>query len=380
MMADFVSPRERGKYQAYIASMWAFAGIAGPPVGGLLADHVGWRWIFWLNVPFGILALVACRRVVAKLLPPVRKSVKIDYAGALLLVPGVSALLIWTSLAKTIPWPPLVTAALVAGIAFAAAFVFREAHAEDPLVPPRLFGNRVILFTNVIGFCIAMIQFSGLVLLPVFFQIVRQMPAANSGLMVIPMLCGIPIASFTSGQIMGRTGRYKPIIPTALALATLSFFLFSTMDAATPLLAVVFYVALLGLGLGACFPVLMIATQNAAEARDIGVATSSITFSRSLGASFGTAAFWAILVGPLSTASSAGAQALFKHGRAGLSQLPAAEQTALLSSLSAGFHNVFLVGAGVGLATLLLALFLREEPLKTSPSTQLAKTSAASAG
>jgi EmrB/QacA subfamily drug resistance transporter len=379
MIADFVSPRQRGKYQAYIAAMWAFAGIAGPPVGGLLADHAGWRWIFWLNVPLGILALVLCRRAAVKLALPAWRSPKIDYVGALLLVPGVSALLIWTSEARTVPWPPTVSLALAGGLVLLAGFAVRETRAAEPLIPPRLYANRIILFTNVIAFCVSTLQFAGLVLLPVFFQIVMGMPAADSGLMVVPMLCGIPISSLASGQIMGRTGHYKPIIPCALGLATVSFFLFATMKATTPLPAIIGYVALLGLGLGACFPVLMISTQNAAEAGDIGAATSSVTFSRSLGASFGTAMFWAILLAPLSLASIGSAQTLFRYGRNGLARLPAPEQAALLSSLTAGFQHVFLVGAGIGLATLLFALFLREEPLKTSPRGNLAQPSSANA-
>jgi uncharacterized membrane protein SirB2 len=307
------------------------------------------------------------------LVVPARKTLELDYAGAVLLMTGVTALLMWSSQVRSAPWSSLPqTLTLVAGFVLLAAFAVQEHRAAEPILPPRLYANRVILFTNLIGFLVATVNFAGLVLLPVFFQIVMNMGAAESGLMVIPMLFGIPIASFTSGQIMGRTGRYKGIIPSALALVTIAFGLFSTMTVETPLTAILGYIGLLGLGLGACFPVLMISTQNAAGAGDVGTATSSITFSRSLGASFGTALFWAVVLAPLSAASVSRAQAFFQFGRAGLARLAAPDQTALLSSLAQGFHDVFVIGAGVALATFTLSLFLHEEPLKTSPVTRTA--------
>lgn len=373
MVADFISPRERGRYQAYIASTWAFAGIAGPPLGGLFADHLSWRWIFWINLPLGALALVLCRRAAAKLALPTWARIEIDYAGAALLIPGVSALLIWTSQVQSPAGGAIPLAfALVAGVGLLVAFGFHEMRAKDPLIPPRLFAHRLILFTNAIGFAIATVQFAGLVLLPVFFQIVGGMAAADSGLMLMPMLFGIPVASFTAGQIMGRTGRYKAIIPCALALVTIAFGLFATMTAATPLPAIVCYVALSGLGLGACFPVLTIATQNAAAARDVGAATSSVTFSRSLGGSFGTAVFWSVLIASVAGASRGSVQTLFAYGRSGLERLPPGQRDVLLASLTQGFREVFLGAAAVALATFVFALFLVEEPLKSAPRTGLA--------
>lgn len=372
MIADFISPRERGRYQAYVASMWAFAGIAGPPVGGLLADHVSWRWIFWINIPLGILALALCRRAAAKLVVPARRSSKLDLPGALLLIPGVSLLLVWTSEARTAVWTPAAFLPLAFGIAFAGAFVVQELRASEPILPPRLYRNRVILVTNVVGFLLSLMQYSALVLLPVFFQLIDGMGAAASGLMIVPMLTAVPIASTVVGQIMVRTGRYKPVLPCAFALMAVAFAFFSVMGAQIGLPAVICAVGLLGFGVGACGPVLMTATQNAAEARDIGAATSSVTFSRALGASFGTAMFWTILLAPLSAASPGSAQALFRFGRAALLRLDAAEANNVLTLLRHGFHEVFALAAGVAAVTFGIALLLEEEPLKTSPMTSLA--------
>ncbi len=338
MFADFISPRERGRFQAYIASMWAFAGIAGPPIGGLLAEHASWRWIFWINVPLGILTFVLCRRAAARLVTPARTARKADVGGALLLIPAVSFVLFWISEAGTAAW------VLVAGLVFTAAFVVQELRAAEPVLPPRLFRSGVIRVTTIVGFLISIVQFSALVLLPVYFQIVGGLGVAAAGLMIVPMLIGIPIAATTSGQIMVRTGRYKFILPCACVLIAAAFAFFAAMDAATSRFALVCAIGILGLGVGSTGPVIMTSTQNASESRDVGVATATIGFSRALGASFGTALFWSILL---------------------------ADRDRISGSLQYGFHHVFLVGAGIALATGAIALFLREETLKTAPRTNL---------
>jgi EmrB/QacA subfamily drug resistance transporter len=336
-IADFISPRERGRFQAYIASMWAFAGIAGPPIGGLLAEHASWRWIFWVNVPLGILTFFLCRRAAARLVAPARRS-KTDFGGALLLILAVSFVLFWMSDTGTATW------VLIAGILFAAAFVTQELRAQEPLLPPRLFRNGVIRVTTVVAFLVSIVQFSALVLLPVYFQIVDGLGVAAAGLMIVPMLVGIPIAATTSGQIMVRSGRYKFILPCACILIAVAFALFASMESGTERWLVLLAVGVLGLGVGSTGPVLMTSTQNASESRDVGVATSTIGFSRSLGASFGTALFWSILL---------------------------ADRDRISGSLQPGFHHVFLIGAAIALLTGAIAFFLREEPLKTAPRTNL---------
>ena len=258
-------------------------------------------------------------------------------------------------------------AEFVAGIAFFGIFIVHERRAADPIVPPRLYANRVIVWTNAIGLLLATVQYSALVLLPVFFQLVGGVSATTSGLMIIPMLVVVPIASIVAGQIMARTGRYRLILPVAFALMCVAFVSFAGMATGRrTAVEIEFAVMLLGYGIGSCGPVLMTATQNAAVSGDIGAATSSVTFSRSLGASFGTAAFWAILLAPLGSGAAGATDALFHGGHAGLALLPPTERLRVIALVASGFRDVFALSACVALGTAIFALFLREEALKTT--------------
>ncbi len=372
MIADFISPRDRGKYQGFIAATWALAGVAGPPLGGLLTDHLSWRYIFWINLPLGLLAFVLCRRVSRRLTRPPAPSARLDYAGALLLIAGVSLVLLAVS-GSTSGWNPWILLKMGAGLALLALFVAQEFRADDPIVPPRLYRNGIVVGMNVVGLLLTMVQFGTLVLLPVYFQLVMGLPATISGVMIVPMLLLIPVGSVLAGQFMARTGRYKAIFPVAFVLMTVALIAFAQMSASSPTLSLEVAVGVLGLGIGSCGPVLMAGTQNAAQGADLGAATSSITFARSLGASLGTAIFWAILLVPLASASLGSTDALFHGGYAGIIGLPAAERERVLGLLAAGFHNVFLISAAIAFAGAVFSLFLREEPLKTAPRSQLVK-------
>ena len=373
LIADFISPRERGKYQAYTASTWAFAGIAGPAIGGIFAEHLGWRWIFWINIPLGILALFLTYRVSKQLAKPTARTTSLDLPGAFLLFCGVTLVLLAVSQSAT-GWTQAMTIEMTAGIAIGVAFVLQERRAADPIIPPRLYQSRVIVWTNIIGFCMSMVQYASLILLPVFFQLIIGVSATTSGFMIIPMLVIIPGASVVAGQIMSRTGKYRGIFPVAFSLMTIAFALLWTMNASSNVWLIECAVLLLGCGYGCCGPVLMTSTQNAAKSGDIGAATSSVTFSRSIGASIGTALFWAILLVPLaSSASAAGAQALFHGGHQGMLSLPPDARERIMGLLLDGFHHVYAIAGCIALGTAIFAIFLKEEPLKTAPRTTLVK-------
>jgi EmrB/QacA subfamily drug resistance transporter len=373
MIADFIPPRERGRFQVYVASVWAVASIAGPSVGGWFVDHLSWRWVFWINVPLGLIAFALCRRAAARLRVE-HVETPIDYAGAVLLSAAVTGfLLVMTWGGITYPWTSgVIAGTLAASVAVLAAFVAVERRAAEPLLPPRIYGHAVVIVSNLVGLIVAMLAFAAIVLFPVYFELVMGFDAGNAGVLLIPFQAGITVASFSAGQIMRKTGRYKWMPPVSLCGAVAGCLLLATIDAATPPLVTMLYSTLMGLGIGATFPVLLIATQNAAEPRDLGVATSTIAFSRQLGASFGAAIFWSIILGVMAgdlhgSGMDAARRALFSGGRAAIDVLPAAERTAIVGALVHGFHVAFACAAAVSLAGLLLSLLLKEEPLSATP-------------
>jgi EmrB/QacA subfamily drug resistance transporter len=371
MIAEVVSPRERGKFQGFVASMWVIAGAAGPPLGGIFADHLSWRWIFWINIPLGLLALVLCRRASRYLAKPDATKTSLDVVGATLLMAAITLLLLPLSQSAVV-WTPAMTLLIAGGVACLAAFVLWELRAANPILPPRLFKKRTIVWTNVVGFMMSFIQYSALVLLPVFFQLVIGMPATASGLMLVPMLVIMPLISVIVGQFMARTGRYRPIFPIAFTLMAIALLIFARLDQHASVALMEFSVILLGCGIGCCGPVLMTVTQNAADARDIGAATSSVTFARSIGASIGTAAFWAILLQPLNASAIGGARDLLQGGRAGILALPPQQRDLVVTLLVAGYHKVYLIAAAAAFATAIFAVYLKEEKLGAAPRTAAA--------
>lgn len=372
MMGDLVSPRERARYQVYVVGTVAVAGAAGPPLGGFLVDHLSWPWVFWINLPIGIVAYLICRRFPALHVERTTK-VSLDYAGFALLTAGVVALLLacsWSGdAASWISWPVLGMFAFT--LVVLRAFAVRESRAAEPIFPPRLLANRVIRLGSLTMFLIQMLMYAAIVLIPVFLQLVLGIGAGSAGALLIPLLVGIAISSITVSQIMRRTGRYKIVLPIGFTLAAVGYILLSTMTPATEPKMALLYVLLLGMSLGACMPVINVAVLNAADPRDIGVATSTVSFSRGLGGAFGAAIFWSLLLTFLSeNLKAAGvAQAkglLFNGGGGALSTLATADRSAIFAALGTAFHLVFLTGAGIAVLALVLSHFIPEDPLKTS--------------
>ncbi|MFC5996175.1 MFS transporter [Pseudonocardia hispaniensis] len=302
ILGDIVPPRERARYQGYILAVFGTSSVIGPVIGGVLSGQQsilgidGWRWIFLVNVPLGAIALI----VVAKVLnvPHTRRAHRIDWPGAVSLAIGLVPLLIVAEQGREWGWDS--TKALVCyviGIVGVVAFVFAERHyGEDALLPLRLFRNRVFATTSAAGFVIGMGMFGGIVLLPLFLQIVHGVTPTESGFLMLPLVAGIMLASITSGQITSRTGRYKifPVLGTALMIGAMLLMHF-TITVDIPLWELDLYMAMLGLGLGCCMQTLVLAVQNAVPARDMGVATASATFFRQLGGTLGVAVFLSIV-------------------------------------------------------------------------------------
>jgi EmrB/QacA subfamily drug resistance transporter len=371
-IADVIAPRERGRYQGYISSVWAVASVGGPVLGGVFAEYLSWRWVFWINLPLGLAAL-AIAHVSLRRLP--RHAVKrpIDYPGAALLVGAVTSLLLLTSWAGVVaPWTsPTIIGLAAAGAVLTALFIGQELRVAEPLLPPRLFADRVVRVASVASFITSMAMFGAMVFVPVFLQVVMELGASRSGLLVIPLMAGTVVGAYSAGQVMRATGRAKRLPLTGLVVVALAFVLLATATRSTPPALAMAYMAAIGVGFGLVLPAMLVSVQNAAEPRDIGAATSSVNFFRSLGGSFGVSLLWSVLLiafaGAVPPGSGIGPEAL----RGGPEALAAAapETRALLSAaLSGAFQVLFIVSAGLAALAFLVTLRLEDRALRTTPA------------
>lgn len=372
IIGDILSPRERGRYQGYMGSVFAVSSVGGPLLGGFFVDSLDWRWVFYVNLPIGLLALVATARFLH--LPIQRRQHKIDYLGAVSLVSGVSAVLLVTVWGGSeYPWSsPLIIGLGVAAAVLLSLFLVQEQRAEEPILPLRLFRNRVFAITSAAGFIVGVAMFGGIIFLPLFLQVVTGVSATNSGLMLVPLMAGILTTSIVSGRRISVHGRYKRYPIAGTAIAALGLYLLSTMTPATEIWVASVFMLIFGAGLGLVMQVLVIAVQNAVAMEDLGVATSSASFFRSLGGSFGTALFGAVLssrlfaeiavrlpegTGSIPVGELTGSPAL-------MAQLPPAIQGPLVEAFSSAITSAFVVAIPFALVALALVLFLPELPLR----------------
>ncbi len=374
VVGDVVPPRQRGRYQGYFGGVFAVASVIGPLLGGLFTDHLSWRWVFYVNLPLGILALAA---IASRLHLPVKRTPhRVDYAGAGLLAISVVSLLLATVWGGVdYPWGSTQIIGLFVGsLASALLFIWRETKAAEPILPLRLFRNDIFRVSVLLSMLVGVVMFGAIIFLPEYQQLVRGDSATKSGLMLLPLVLGVVGGSMGSGRTITKLGRYRmfPIIGTVLL--TISFYLFSHLAFATNRVVIGVWMFILGLGVGMVMPVLTLAVQNGVDRKDLGTATSSVTFFRSIGASLGTAFFGAIVINRLTyhlqqalpAPEASKIASGLNHSTAGLQALPPQQVHVVLSAFAAAFGDVFLIGIPFAAVAFIVTLFLKEAPLSAT--------------
>ena len=373
-IADVVSPRERGRYQGYMASTWGVASVGGPIVGGFITDHLSWHYVFWINLPIGLVAMWLCNRAL-KLLPARGVRGRVDYAGAALLTAAVTTLLLVLSWGGSeYPWgSPTILVMAVAAVLLFLALVWHERRTPDAILPPRLFAEPVFSRGVALAFLTSLGLLGTTFLLPLFFQLIRGADASTSGLLVMPFLVSNVAGAYTGGQLTRRLGRTRGVIVGGLAAATLGLGGLAFIGHNTPAALALGAMVVVGAGIGVCLPTVLVMVQNAAPGRDVGTATGALLFLRSMGGAFGTTLVGAVLTLQFAARMrAAGVEGVdfgaLREGGA-LAALGPAAQAAGQAALASGFRLAFVAMLVLFLGAVALALGLRDLPLRATSGT-----------
>jgi EmrB/QacA subfamily drug resistance transporter len=368
IIGDLVPPRERGRYQGVLGGVFGIATIIGPLLGGFFVDHLSWRWIFYINLPTGALALAVIAAVLRS--PTTRRQHVIDYLGAMLLSVALTAIILFTSLGgTTLPWASHVILGLIAlGFISTIAFIAAEARAPEPILPLGLFRNGTFAIASAVGLIVGLSLFGSITYLPIYLQVVKGESPTASGLQLMPMMLGMLVTSIASGRIISAWGRYKPFPIAGTAIMTIGLVMLSRLSAEHAVWQTSIDALVLGLGLGMVMQVLVLAAQNSVDFEHLGVATSGTTLFRSLGGALGVAIFGAIFANGLRAHLVAvippGTAIPSATDPAGLAALSPDLRAAYIAALVAALQPVFVIAAIVSATACGIALLLREVPLR----------------
>ncbi|KOX50763.1 transporter [Streptomyces sp. NRRL F-7442] len=394
IMAAMIAPRERGRYSGYLGATFAVATVGGPLLGGVITDTswLGWRWCLYVGVPFAIIALIVLQKTLH--LPVIKRKVKVDWAGAFFVTAAVCLLLVWVTFADDkYSWMSWQTGAMVGGaVVLTLIFLFVESKASEPIIPLRLFRNRTITLASLASLFVGIAMFAGTVYFSQYFQLARDKSPTMSGVMTIPMIGGLFVSSTVSGIIITKTGKWKRWLLSGGVLLTAGLGLLSTMRYDTPYWHIGVFMALMGLGVGMMMQNLVLCTQNQVEPSDLGAASSTVTFFRSLGGAVGVSVLGSIMssrishyatdtIGQLKPEEQMAAGKAMGSGQIpDMDLLPAPIRTWLESAYGHGIADIFLYVAPIALLGFLVTLFIKEVPLRTKGAlAQAAESSGESA-
>ncbi|MFD9500943.1 MFS transporter [Streptomyces sp. NPDC060035] len=390
VMAAMISPRERGRYSGYLGAVFAVATVGGPLLGGVITDTswMGWRWCFYVGVPFAVIALIVLQKTLK--LPVVKREVKVDWSGAFFISAAVSLLLLWVTFAgDKYDWVSWQTYTMLAGaVLLTLVFVFIESRASEPIIPLRLFRNRTITLASIASLFVGIAMFAGTVFFSQYFQLARDKSPTMSGVMTIPMIAGLFLSSTVSGQVITKTGRWKAWLVAGGFLVTAGLGMLGTIRYDTEYWHIAIFMFVMGLGVGMMMQNLVLATQNQVAPADLGAASSVVTFFRSLGGAIGVSALGAVMANRVTHYVKDGLAdlgpegAALGHGGTGgggipdLDALPGPLRTVMEVAYGHGVADVFLYAAPAALVAFIVTIFIKEVALKTNAGNDKAPATA----